>query len=458
MQPFLKSTFFVLLLCWLALTNVWAQEYGGGDEEPDEGSGSQPTLILRPDSNANLMYSASTSIYRLHSYIGQQIKFMRPLGKRHSFTLDRERAYVLPHIPFEEDELGRQSKRNLETGFISQEKYQEHKQNYEDYFTIRSNLAFAKMERMDKLSMNASINEDGYLYTNENEILKENWIITGIRNLPSPDEAAHKSHWDDPEFLLGTEELKFELQGTKTGTKILWVPDMYYRCEKPDDYDGIYYMPYVNKSKKRFKTGAKYVALNDLMVDKPGGYTDFLKKGDVLVYGGFRQNSKKRADGKIHTMFMHAFAFKNDTVFLPLNIKVYTGQTASKDPDEASRQMYEYDLEPVSLYNQRSKISSHNRATPSGEVINIEQAELNKEEPRASMLLQKYGERYGEMILEGKICLGMSKDMVHEAWGAPDQSTVQSRMGNQTIVMEIFPNLSWARFKNGKVVGYGGGF
>ena len=38
---------------------------------------------------------------------------------------------------------------------------------------------------------------------------------------------------------------------------------------------------------------------------------------------------------------------------------------------------------------------------------------------RNKQIMQKYGNKYGKLICEGKVCLNMTKEMCKEAWGEP---------------------------------------
>lgn len=417
--------------------------------------GNMRPSVLSADSNSNLRYGSTFSIYRLHSYIGHQIKFMKPCNQ-HRFTTDEQKVYMLPHVRFEDDQLGQQLANSLRQGFLSQAKYDQERNNYEDNFLITSSIAFPKISKTSPLTINSTIRESDYIYTNEADILRENWTIVSIRNLPELEGLVHKSQWDEGEYMTDTQDLMFVLRGTKTGREILWTPDEYYRCERPDDFDGVYFMPYVHKTTSRLAPGRKYVVLHDLQADLQGGEFNFLQRGDQLTYVGTRHNTKRFADGKYHSRYVTVFTHKQDSVYLPVSVKVNTKKEASKSMSDANRELLDFDLEPADMFSQRSKIAAKN-APRVGDVINAEQAELNHEEPRMGDLLQKFGEKFGSLIIDGRISNGMTEEMVHEAWGPADLRSVSKGNGS-IIVMESFPNLSWVRFRNGRVFAFGGGY
>ena len=88
---------------------------------------------------------------------------------------------------------------------------------------------------------------------------------------------------------------------------------------------------------------------------------------------------------------------------------------------------------------------------------NLNQARRNRKEPRKADLLKKYGPKFGPVVVSGKVENGMTAAMVHDAWGTP--SFKQNNSGGGAIMlMETYPDFSWVRYKNNKVIAFGGGW
>ena len=85
----------------------------------------------------------------------------------------------------------------------------------------------------------------------------------------------------------------------------------------------------------------------------------------------------------------------------------------------------------------------------------IEEERLRIEEQarleRNKQIIKKYGNKYGKLICEGKVCLNMTKDMCIEAWGEPCyiNSTIVKRLVHEQWVYWG----SYLYFDNGVLTG-----
>jgi len=443
---YLFTLFLSLTYSGFLLGQTYEESTYGGDEPEDqvEQGTNQKTTIRSKNTTSNLIFGSYTSMYRLHAYIGQTIRFMKPCN-RHSFTTEESKTFVLPHLPFEKDELGIKLLEELNSGMIDREKYDEHKTNYEENFKITSNVAFPKVAKTEMLTINSTISERDMISTNESEITKETWEIVGIQNLPPVSGNLPESAWDNAEHLIETLDMSFMLRGTKTGRSIIWKPDEFYRCEKPDDFDGVYLTKYLSNKSKYFVPGKQYELLKDLEVELAYGNKNFLNAGSTLTYKSTKLISKRAAEGRMRQIYMHQFVYGQDSVLMPLSIRLEQGTNS---------ELSNYDLAPATGRVRKSKPIK--QSTTVVDLINIEQAEINREQERQDMLMAKYGNKFGGLIVEGRICEGMTPEMVTDAWGEADLKSVEQR-GNQRYVMETFPNLFWVKYYNNKVVSFGGG-
>lgn len=66
-------------------------------------------------------------------------------------------------------------------------------------------------------------------------------------------------------------------------------------------------------------------------------------------------------------------------------------------------------------------------------------------------IIKKYGEKYGEQIALRQVSLGMTPEMVLEAWGEPYHKSA-SQNENKTVESWAFDRNRYVNFENGKVV------
>ena len=71
-------------------------------------------------------------------------------------------------------------------------------------------------------------------------------------------------------------------------------------------------------------------------------------------------------------------------------------------------------------------------------------------------IIKKYGQKYGSQIALRQIALGMTPEMVLEAWGKPYHKSA-SQNGNKTAESWAFDRNRYVNFENGKVVYISGG-
>lgn len=73
---------------------------------------------------------------------------------------------------------------------------------------------------------------------------------------------------------------------------------------------------------------------------------------------------------------------------------------------------------------------------------------------RKAVMVKKYGKYYGELIAEGKVVLGMTKEMCKESWGEPDDINVSiGSWGRheQWVYEHYYSSDSYLYFENGKL-------
>lgn len=76
------------------------------------------------------------------------------------------------------------------------------------------------------------------------------------------------------------------------------------------------------------------------------------------------------------------------------------------------------------------------------------QANKQKTEQYKQSLIAKYGSTNGTLIANGKLAIGMTKDMIKEAWGTPIRITTNTNQGAQTDVW-YYGTKTYTMFING---------
>lgn len=484
------------------------------------------------DSTANLMFGYNISILRLHNYIGQEIMFLAPL-QGHEFLSESYQTIELPHENFEESGHSVQFQQYLVKGHMTKAEYEEKKKEYNNSFLLETNIAFPLLRTKNKISLSNLSAQHELLKTDDRKILGECWRIVDIKNLPDPpDEEVPLSKWDKPEHQVSSMNIEFMLEGMKSGTIIYWVVDGNYACRKPNDYQGVYLLPYVRFHANKLKRGARYTLLEDVAMDRTTSGAVFVHSGTELVYGGSKlAPASKFKQGK-HPRYMHVFSYRGDSLMLPIYAPLATRVSNGRPGDRSGVGMGKYfqiipshlarqvvrtggkrlvasapvertppprEVEPdpssegdeMSGGEEQAPVSkplarSGSKATPAPEpqeavaadepdaepeldelgeeafkltedLQNLNQARRNRKEPRKAELLKKYGPKFGPLVVSGKIDNGMSAAMVHDAWGTP--SFKQSTSGGGAVnLMETYPDFSWVKYRNNKVIGFGGGW
>jgi hypothetical protein len=89
-------------------------------------------------------------------------------------------------------------------------------------------------------------------------------------------------------------------------------------------------------------------------------------------------------------------------------------------------------------------------------------AKKKQQDQYKAEILNKYGEKFGNLVIEGKVCLGMSKEMCLEALGYPcKENSSETALGKIDIWTYdcilynagYIPNLTHITFTNGKISG-----
>ncbi len=122
---------------------------------------------------------------------------------------------------------------------------------------------------------------------------------------------------------------------------------------------------------------------------------------------------------------------------------------------------YNYSNEDNGHYSLKSEVDSL-LAKWAYEEEQIALAKKKQQDQYKAEILNKYGEKFGNLVIEGKVCLGMSKEMCLEALGYPcKENSSETALGKIDIWTYdcilynagYIPNLTHITFTNGKISG-----
>lgn len=152
------------------------------------------------------------------------------------------------------------------------------------------------------------------------------------------------------------------------------------------------YIDYRNEDERKYKKDSEltYVAEKLSLKDGKMGLTIYNKAKDtrdLIFINGYDKMSAKASNSQIH---------KNDSIYILKGSGEYTYYLILRSEADSLR----YKWEQEELQKEREKLA---------------QDEVKRRE-----LINKYGEKNAKYITEGKVCVGMNKEMCREAMGSPD--------------------------------------
>lgn len=495
------------------------------------------------DSTSNFQYSYNVSAFRLNNYIGQEVRFISPI-EGHEFYSEDYVNVQLPHDPFEQSDAYLQFEQYLAKGHMTKAEFEEKRKEYDQSFVIETNIAFPKLLSKETVALSNLSAQHNLLKTDERKITGEAWRIIEVKNLPDlPEENVAPKNWDKSEYSVATTNVAFVLEGLRSGQIINWVVDGNYEVVKPDEYEGVYLVPYLKYHMQKLRRGASYTLLEDMALDRLTGGAVYAKATSKITYGGLKLMPAKMFRRARHGRYMHCFKFGQDSVMAPLHVpvatKVVQGRPGdskgsgvmrhfqliptplakkvrlfggkpliqgAKDDDRPSRRQepveetydeepaapqedWGEDAEPASAPEEepvkpapkkgkKAKVVEDEEpavvdktevayetdmdapAKPfaiNEDMVNEQKAEENQKAPKRQELMKKYGPVFGSAVVRGKLLNGMSAAMVHDAWGQPT-NIENTKKGVTKVTTETFPDFSWVKYYNGKVVAFGGGW
>ena len=199
---------------------------------------------------------------------------------------------------------------------------------------------------------------------------------------------------------------------------------------------------------------------------------------DIFVHDDFQICGLFEVDGSKFTLPIAKFTIKGKSLAIPnghYNSTYYLFPVFSIDNGRSSAYDFGHIItqntinDVIALFDEAELLAAQKQAQVEAEKKRIEaerakrraeqeaalQKWLNEEQERKSQwrteMISKYGEKYGNAIIEGKVMLGMSQQMCQEAWGRPTDkfNTITS---NTTKSTWLYNYKTYLHFVDGKLV------
>lgn len=220
--------------------------------------------------------------------------------------------------------------------------------------------------------------------------------------------------WDNNEYSSVT-RLRFTLKNESTSEELYWItmnePVSMYNRDLQCSF--MFLVPYFEKMQKTYK-GQNVVSTIELknLADINTGEPVIIQSSEVWqCYDVTFVNLK---DEKFIQPY---FFLEKDGAKVKVSFQDFTkecdGVFTEKDHIYRPTFMLEQDFNEIVAERKRA-IEEQQRL----EEERQREEELARQE-RNKQLMQKYGQKYGSLICEGKVCLNMTKEMCIEAWGEP---------------------------------------
>ena len=398
----------------------------------------QERIVSKPrafDSLSNISYQRNPVQYR--QYIGYKL-YCLPVSNKYSsssplqlkeFKYKTPREIIIPHPPYEKTDDGKlfvylaTTKREEQTGKIpdaevsrlkgeSLKQYRQKEAEYEKQFIISTDIYKSDVfESASGMPRNAIMNfAKNNIYTPYDSIQNTYFTVLNIEIADNIE--AKKGLFSKLEEFDGRCDelsvLRFTLKNERNGEELYWViecRDLKWSC--------MFLVPYFEKMQKTYKgknvvPTKKYEQLADINTGEPVN----INPGEVWsCYDVTFVNTKKQ-------QFIQPYCIlEKNGARVMIKFQDFTEKCRGMFSEEDHLFLPTFILEQE--YNEI--VAEKQRAAEERQRIADERQrheELALQE-RNKQIMQKYGNKYGKLICEGKVCLNMTKEMCKEAWGEP---------------------------------------
>lgn len=405
-----KLSIFMLILLASGVCGVNAQ-ITILDEDIQEKIVSKPQVF---DSLSNIAYQKDPVQY--NQYIGYKL-FSLPISSKYKCTgSDRTvrikefkylspQEYILPHVPYEQSSVG-MAHNNL-TGY-PRDLYQKDKEEYEKSFVIMTDIYNATDN--GTVYDIKPINPQNLIYNSYDSIENTYYTVLDIETSTFRDGPFSKlEEWDNERG--DKPYLRFTLKNESSGEKIYWIPQSGQYLNDAM----MFLVPYFEKMQKTYKNkNVVPTKMIEKLADISTGAPVNIHPGDVwYCYDVTFINLK---DKKYVQPF---FLLEKDGVKVMISFDDYTkkceGILTSAENCYTNYPMFMLEQDYNEIITKR-QLAAEERQRIAEE--RQRQEELAQQE-HTKQIVKKYGNKYGKLICEGKVCLNMTKEMCIESWGEP---------------------------------------
>ena len=402
----------------------------------------QEKIVLKPlsfDSLSNISYQKDVVQYK--QYIGYKL-YCLPISNKYKqgkqdFNVNNgfsylkyksSRLFVKQHKPFDqtvEAKIFGDVKKLKGNSLVS---YENQKNKYENSFVKQTDV------------YKATENNVGEIYTPYDSIQNTYFTILNIEISEyigaSKGRFLALEDWDRGSKYY----LRFTLKNETSGEELYWV------CRQDVLTNQEFFLvPYFEKMLKKYK-GQHVVPMTDLrnLVDINTGEPVNIKPEEV-----WQCYKVTFIHSKDHILVQPYFLLSKDDAKVKIPFKDFTEKCnrvlSSEDKISRSRFIIEQEYDSIIAERKRSAEEKQRIEEERSRLEEQARIEHNKQ------IMKKYGNKYGKLICEGKVCLNMTKQMCIEAWGEPCyiNSTIVKRLVHEQWVYWG----SYLYFDNGVLTG-----
>lgn len=408
----MKNKLSILMLTFLVLGvyNINAQ-ITILEEDVQEKIVSKPQVF---DSLSNISYQKDPIQYK--QYIGYKL-YSLPVSSKYKcpgsgcsehmqeFKNQSPQEYILPHKPYEQSSVG--IAHNNLIGY-PRDVYQKDKEEYEKSFIITTDIYNATD---NGTVFDKEPNNPRHLVYNSYESIQNTYYtILNIEASTFRDGPFSKlEEWDNERGKKPY--LRFTLKNETSGEELYWIPwSVQYLSDAM-----MFLVPYFEKMQKTYKDN------NVVPTKKIENLADINTGEPVNIQ-----------PGEVWQCFDVTFInLKNKKYVQPYFLLEKNGAKVMISFDDFTkkcegiftRSENGYTNYPMFMLEQNYNEIIAKRQRTAEERQRLEEERQRQEElaqqERNKQILQRYGNKYGKLICEGKVCLNMTKEMCIEAWGEP---------------------------------------
>ena len=374
----------------------------------------QEKIVSKPmafDSLSNITPQRDPIQYK--QYIGYKLyclpisnKFKREESNYTYYITDRisdlkyksSQKFVKRHDPFERTVVAKIFGDVTKLKGNALASYEKHKQNYEESYIIQTDI------------YKATENDRNDIYTPYDSISNSYFTILNIEIAEYLN--ASKGHFlalEDWDKARHSYYLRFTLKDETSAEELYWI------CRNNDlSKSEFFLVPYFEKMKSMYE-GKNVVPTTTLenLVDINTGEPVNIEPEEVWqCYNVTFVHSKN------HVLVQPYFLLSKDEKKVKIPFDEFTKKCDGifSYEDRVPRSKFILEQEYNEIIAERKRSAEEKQRIEEERLRIEEQARIEHNK----QIMRKFGNKYGKLICDGKVCLNMTKDMCVEAWGEPN--------------------------------------